>query len=119
MLMQTIVEAGLEQREKWPLLPKLLSSFRELPKVIASTQHDETARAKEVAETFKPENQIYLVVADPEETTAFVTGTCILTEILYVHDPPIKTSAFFHGFLEVVTPELPMILLLEKIAVNL
>jgi fructoselysine 6-phosphate deglycase len=92
MFMQTIVGAVLEQREKWPLLPKLLSSFRELPKVITSTQQDETARAKEVAETFKSENQIYFVAASPEETTDFVTRTCILTEILNVHVPSIKAS---------------------------
>ncbi|CUX65594.1 Sugar isomerase [Agrobacterium tumefaciens str. Kerr 14] len=112
MLMQTVVAAVLAQKEEWPYLPKLLSSFRALPNAFAAAALKNEHRATQDAALYKDDHQIYFVAAGPEETTAFVFGTCILTEMLNIHAPPVKASEFFHGTLEIVTPQIPLVLIL-------
>lgn len=82
--------------------------------MVAEVQRKLQYPAREVAEMLKFENQIYSVAAGPEETTAVATGTCILTEMLALHAPPIKASEFFHDTLELVTPELQLVLIIGE-----
>jgi len=114
MLMQTLVGAVLEQKEKWPLLPKLVSSFKALPAAIVAAAKQNEGRAKEDARLYKDDDKIYFVASGPGATTAYVFGVCILMEMLWIHAYPIDAAEFFHGPFEIVTPNTPVVLIIGE-----
>jgi fructoselysine-6-P-deglycase FrlB-like protein len=54
------------------------------------------------------------VAAGPEESVAFVCGTCVLTEALNIHAPPNEASEFFHGTIEFVNEDTSIVLFLGE-----
>jgi fructoselysine 6-phosphate deglycase len=114
MLMQTLVGAVLEQKEKWLLLPALVSSLRVLPAAAVAAAKQNEARAQEDARLYKDDDKIYFVASGPGATSAYVFGVCILMEMLWIHAYPIDAAEFFHGPFEIVTPKTPLVLILGE-----
>ncbi|CUX65698.1 Sugar isomerase [Agrobacterium tumefaciens str. Kerr 14] len=114
MLMQTLVGAVLEQKEKWPLLPKLVSSLKALPSAVVAAAKQNETRATEDARLYKDDDKIYFVASGPGATSAYVFGVCILMEMLWIHAYPIDAAEFFHGPFEIVTPKTPLVLIIGE-----
>ena len=114
MLMQSLVGAVLEQKEEWPLLPKLVSSLKVLPAAVVAAAKQNEARAKEDARLYKDDDKIYFVASGPGATSAYVIGVCILMEMLWIHAYPIDAAEFFHGPFEIVTPKTPLVLIIGE-----
>ncbi|MVA26571.1 SIS domain-containing protein [Agrobacterium vitis] len=114
MLMQALVGAVWEEKEGWPLLPKLVSSLKSLPSAVVAAAKQNESRAAEDARLYKDDNQIYFVASGPGATSAYVFGVCILMEMLWIHAYPIDAAEFFHGPFEIVTPKTPLVLIIGE-----
>ena len=88
--------------------------FKELvhmPDNVVQIYKDADADAKAYAETYCDEPITYLVGSGNLEDWATCYGMCIMEEMQWMRTRPISAANFFHGTLEVIERDIPVILI--------
>ena len=82
-----------------------------MPDNVVQIYKDADADAKAYAEQYCDEPLTYLVGAGNLEDWAVCYGMCIMEEMQWMRTRPISAANFFHGTLEVIERDIPVILI--------
>ena len=88
--------------------------FRELgnmPEAVVGIHKAADQAAADYAKTYCDEPITYLVASGNLEDWAVLYGMCIMEEMLWMRTRPVSAANFFHGTLEVIERDVPVLLL--------
>jgi len=88
-----------------------LDELRKMPELLLAAKQSFENQAEEWAEAIKDEEYHIISAAGPLWAEAWYYGTCILEEMQWIRTRPIQAADFFHGTLELLEPEVSLILL--------
>ena len=86
-------------------------SLKNMPSTIVEVQKQVDEQCREYAEKYGDEELTYLVGSGNLEDWAECYGMCIMEEMQWMRTRPIPAKHFFHGTLEVIERETPLILI--------
>lgn len=108
----TVTFRFMKNAGQYPEYDRLFAEIREsLPKAVIETQKEADEKAKEYAEKYGQEPITYLVGSGNLEDWAVCYGMCIMEEMQWMRTRPISAANFFHGTLEVIERDIPVILI--------
>ena len=90
---------------------KLTSQMKNLPDAVVQIYKDADEEMKNYAEKYCDEPITYLVGSGNLEDWAVCYGMCIMEEMQWMRTRPISAANFFHGTLEVIERDIPVILI--------
>lgn len=115
ILAQTLFSTYLDKREKeWKFHRALMESLPNLPSALADAKCANLENATAQAKKLMKENLLYILGDGPMYTTAFVFAACFLMEMQWMHAHALKIADFFHGPLEVIDKDIPIIVLIGE-----
>ena len=115
ILAQTLLSAYLDKREAhWKFHRALMKSLPFLPSALADAKTANIKNATAQSENLKDQDIIYILGAGPMYTTAYVFAACFLMEMQWMHTHAFTIADFFHGPLEVVDKDIPVIVLIGE-----
>ena len=82
-----------------------------MPENVVNIYKDSDAKAKEFADKYCDSPLTYLVGSGNLEDWATCYGMCIMEEMQWMRTRPISAANFFHGTLEVIERDIPVILI--------
>jgi len=115
ILAQALLSAFLNIRESnWVLHSALMESLPNLPNALADAKSANLANAAAQAKRLRDQRIIYVLGAGPMYTTAYVFAACFLMEMQWIHAHSFTIADFFHGPLEVIDKNIPIIVLIGE-----
>lgn len=90
---------------------KFFAQIKNLPENIVHIYKTADMHAKEYAEKYCDEPLTYLVGSGNLEDWAICEAMCVMEEMLWMRTRPVSAADFFHGTLEVIEREIPVVLL--------
>lgn len=115
ILAQTLLSEYLNKREKnWKIHSVLMESLPNLPSALADAKSANFVNAAIQAKELKGQDIIYVLGAGPMYTTAYVFAACFLMEMQWMNAHAFTIADFFHGPLEVIDKNLPVIVLIGE-----
>jgi fructoselysine-6-phosphate deglycase len=88
-----------------------MGELRLLPELLVDVKAAFEPRAGELAELFRDEAYHIITGAGPAWAEAWYYGTCILEEMQWIRTRPVHASDFFHGTLELLEPDVSVLIL--------
>ena len=115
ILAQTLFSTYLDKREaQWNIHQVMMESLPNLPSALADAKCANLENTTVQAKKLMDEKLIYITGAGPMYTTAFVFAACFLMEMQWMHAHALKTADFFHGPLEVIERDIPIVVLIGE-----
>lgn len=96
---------------EFPSYERLISELPAMPENIVQVYKDADRKMQAYAEAYCDEPLTYLVASGNLEDWATCYGMCIMEEMQWMRTRPISAANFFHGTLEVIEREIPLILM--------
>jgi fructoselysine-6-phosphate deglycase len=96
-------------RGELPEYEALVAELQRLPELLVEVKRAFEERAADLAQAFKDEPYHIITGAGSTWAEAWYYGTCILEEMQWIRTRPIHASDFFHGTLELVEPDVSVI----------
>lgn len=90
---------------------RLMSELKYMPENIVQIYKDADEDMKAYAEAYCDEPITYLIASGNLEDWAVCYGMCIMEEMQWMRTRPISAANFFHGTLEVIERDIPVILI--------
>jgi fructoselysine-6-phosphate deglycase len=87
----------------------IVDELRLLPELLLDVKRAFEPRAEELAEAFQDEPYHIITGAGSTWAQAWYYGTCILEEMQWIRTRPIHASDFFHGTLELLEPDVSVL----------
>ena len=88
-----------------------MSEIKNMPENVVQIYKDADEDMKKYAETYCDEPITYLIGSGNLEDWAVCYGMCIMEEMQWMRTRPISAANFFHGTLEVIERDIPVILI--------
>jgi len=88
-----------------------MQDLQSMPENVVEIYKKSDAKAKEFADKYCDSPLTYLVGSGNLEDWAVCYGMCIMEEMQWMPTRPISAANFFHGTLEVITRDVPVILI--------
>lgn len=88
-----------------------VAELERMPELLLEAKRSFEPRAEQWAEAFRDEEYHIISAAGPLWAEAWYYGTCILEEMQWIRTRPIHATDFFHGTLELLEPDVSLILL--------
>ncbi|WP_373210706.1 SIS domain-containing protein [Holdemanella biformis] len=107
----TVVLRFMKNAGEFDAYDKLTSQMKNLPDVVVQIYKDADEEMKNYAEKYCDEPITYLVGSGNLEDWAVCYGMCIMEEMQWMRTRPISAANFFHGTLEVIERDIPVILI--------
>ena len=107
----TVVLRFMKNAGEFDAYDKLTSQMKNLPDAVVQIYKDADEEMKNYAEKYCDEPITYLVGSDNLEDWAVCYGMCIMEEMQWMRTRPISAANFFHGTLEVIERDIPVILI--------
>lgn len=107
----TVVLRFMKNAGEFDAYDKLTSQMRNLPDAVVQIYKDADEEMKNYAEKYCDEPITYLVGSGNLEDWAVCYGMCIMEEMQWMRTRPISAANFFHGTLEVIERDIPVILI--------
>lgn len=107
----TVVLRFMKNAGKFDAYDKLTSQMKNLPDAVVQIYKDADEEMKNYAEKYCDEPITYLVGSGNLEDWAVCYGMCIMEEMQWMRTRPISAANFFHGTLEVIERDIPVILI--------
>jgi fructoselysine-6-phosphate deglycase len=101
----------LEHRGEYPAYGRTLDELRALPELLLEVKRSYEPTAAALAESIKDDGYHIITGAGPSWTEAWYYGTCILEEMQWIRTRPIHAADFFHGTLELLEPDVSLLVL--------
>src|SRR5699024_2629464 len=96
---------------QFPKYDQFMKEIQNMPENVVNIYKDSDAKAKEFADKYCDSPLTYLVGSGNLEDWATCYGMCIMEEMQWMRTRPISAANFFHGTLEVVERDIPVILI--------
>lgn len=109
IIIMALLTGLVKQTENWKLADKVVKSLEVLPQVLLDTSFVNDKRAIEEARQYHEDDFFMLLGSGPCYAPAYVTGVCIMQEMLWLHVFTGEAAEFFHGPFEVVLPDVPVL----------
>jgi fructoselysine 6-phosphate deglycase len=90
------------------------AGYLALPEALRRAIDEQDAESAQIAAEFAREPITYVLGAGPNEDVARCLAMCYLQEMQWLHAAAFNAGEFFHGAFEMVTDDLPVILLLGE-----
>jgi len=103
----------LKQFENYEHADKAESAFDILDDICDKAFADSAEPARDFAEHYKDEEQLYVVGSGNSSFVAYTTCICHLMEMEWIHSGYINAGELFHGPFEVAQPNVPFIVLMN------
>lgn len=107
----TVVLRFMKNAGEFDAYDKLTSQMKNLPDAVVQIYKDADEEMKNYAEKYCDELITYLVGSGNLEDWAVCYGMCIMEEMQWMRTRPISAVNFFHGTLEVIERDIPVILI--------
>ena len=107
----TVVLRFMKNAGEFDAYDKLTSQMKNLPDAVVQIYKDADEEMKNYAEKYCDEPITYLVGSGNLEDWAVCYGMCIMEEMQWMRTRPISAANFFHGTLEVIERDIPVILI--------
>lgn len=107
----TVVLRFMKNAGEFDAYDKLTSQMKNLPDAVVQIYKDADEEMKNYAEKYCDESITYLVGSGNLEDWAVCYGMCIMEEMQWMRTRPISAANFFHGTLEVIERDIPVILI--------
>ena len=107
----TVVLRFMKNSGEFDAYDKLTSQMKNLPDAVVQIYKDADEEMKNYAEKYCDEPITYLVGSGNLEDWAVCYGMCIMEEMQWMRTRPISAANFFHGTLEVIERDVPVILI--------
>lgn len=107
----TVVLRFMKNAGEFDAYDKLTSQMKNLPDAVVQIYKDADEEMKNYAEKYCDEPITYLVGSGNLEDWAVCYGMCIMEEMQWMCTRPISAANFFHGTLEVIERDIPVILI--------
>ena len=107
----TVVLRFMKKAGEFDAYDKLTSQMKNLPDAVVQIYKDADEEMKNYAEKYCDEPITYLVGSGNLEDWAVCYGMCIMEEMQWMRTRPISAANFFHGTLEVIERDIPVILI--------
>ncbi len=107
----TVVLRFMKNAGEFDAYDKLTSQMKNLPDAVVQIYKDADEEMKNYAEKYCDERITYLVGSGNLEDWAVCYGMCIMEEMQWMRTRPISAANFFHGTLEVIERDIPVILI--------
>ena len=107
----TVVLRFMKNAGEFDAYDKLTSQMKNLPDAVVQIYKDADEEMKNYAEKYCDEPITYLVGSGNLEDWAVCYGMCIMEEMQWMRTCPISAANFFHGTLEVIERDIPVILI--------
>lgn len=107
----TVVLRFMKNAGEFAAYDKLTSQIKNLPDAVVQIYKDADEEMKNYAEKYCDEPITYLVGSGNLEDWAVCYGMCIMEEMQWMRTRPISAANFFHGTLEVIERDVPVILI--------
>lgn len=107
----TVVLRFMKNAGEFDAYDKLTSQMKNLPNAVVQIYKDADEEMKNYAEKYCDEPITYLVGSGNLEDWAVCYGMCIMEEMQWMRTRPISAANFFHGTLEVIERDIPVILI--------
>ena len=101
----------LANNGEFPKYDQFMEEIKNLPENIVEIYKKSDAKAKAFADAYCDSPLTYLVASGNLEDWATCYGMCIMEEMQWMPTRPISAANFFHGTLEVITRDIPVILI--------
>ena len=96
---------------QFPKYDQFMKVIQNMPENVVNIYKDSDAKAKEFADKYCDSPLTYLVGSGNLEDWATCYGMCIMEEMQWMRTRPISAANFFHGTLEVIERDIPVILI--------
>ncbi len=90
---------------------QLMNEIKNMPENVVQIYKDADAKMEAYAKQYCDEPITYLVASGNLENWAVCYGMCIMEEMQWMRTRPISAANFFHGTLEVIERDIPVILI--------
>ncbi len=107
----TVVLRFMKNAGQFDAYDKLTTQMKNLPDAVVQIYKDADEEMKNYAEKYCDEPITYLVGSGNLEDWAVCYGMCIMEEMQWMRTRPISAANFFHGTLEVIERDIPVILI--------
>lgn len=107
----TVTLRFLHNTGQFPQYGQFMGELAHMPDIVAQIYKDADEDARLYAARYCDEPLTYLVGAGNLEDWAACYGMCIMEEMQWMRTRPISASNFFHGTLEVIERDVPVILI--------
>lgn len=107
----TVVLRFMKNAGEFDAYDKLTSQMKNLPDAVVQIYKDADEEMKNYAEKYCDEPITYLVGSGNLEDWAVCYGMYIMEEMQWMRTRPISAANFFHGTLEVIERDIPVILI--------
>ena len=107
----TVTLRFLYNRGDFPLYDEFMEEIQNMPDNVIEIYKKSDAKAKEFADKYCDSPLTYLVGSGNLEDWAVCYGMCIMEEMQWMRTRPISAANFFHGTLEVIERDVPVILI--------
>ena len=107
----TVVLRFMKNAGEFDAYDKLTSQMKNLPDAVVQIYKDADEEMKNYAEKYCDEPITYIVGSGNLEDWAVCYGMCIMEEMQWMRTRPISAANFFHGTLEVIERDIPVILI--------
>lgn len=107
----TVVLRFMKNAGEFDAYDKLTFQMKNLPDAVVQIYKDADEEMKNYAEKYCDEPITYLVGSGNLEDWAVCYGMCIMEEMQWMRTRPISAANFFHGTLEVIERDIPVILI--------
>ena len=107
----TVVLRFMKNAGQFDKYDKFYSELKNMPENVVQIYKDADPMMKEYAEKYCDEPLTYLIGSGNLEDWAVCYGMCIMEEMQWMRTRPISAANFFHGTLEVIERDIPVILI--------
>ena len=107
----TVTLRFLKNAGQFDAYDKFFAEIKNLPEDVVQIYKDADADAKAYAEKYCDEPPTYLIGSGNLEDWATCHGMCIMEEMQWMRTRPVSAANFFHGTLEVIERDIPVILI--------
>ena len=114
IILIALLAGFVKEAENWKLAEKVLKNLELLPDVLFETALGNDKRAIEEARLYHKDDYFMVLGSGPCYATAYVTGVCVMMEMLWMHIFVGEAAEFFHGPFEVVLPDVPVMVFLGE-----
>lgn len=103
--------AVLDARQEIDDYDRIMREVALLPELLIDVKETFEPRAAELASMFRDEEYHIITGAGAAWAEAWYYGTCILEEMQWIRTRPVHASDFFHGTLELLEPDVSVLIL--------
>jgi fructoselysine-6-P-deglycase FrlB-like protein len=97
-----------------PDYDEAMAALDALPETFAASLRESEERLDAIAAALHDEPVVYVLGSGPLESAAQTLAVCYLQEMQWKHAVPVGSGEFLHGSFEVVTDDLPVLVLIGE-----